>query len=731
MKKTITVLIIGIFLLSGLGVVASPEQNEKIDYKTVTIGFSPPLLKDEREHITINVKGTNSFLVKPNKPMLPCYEHMFTFPVGTKIKGVTVEKEYIQKIHLSKQIKPVPEPQLYDTSMAKHEIIPPMDTPYPEKTFDYMIGRGIINGESSIIVKVSVYPVVFFPSENEIEWSKHVNIRVEYEPSLEPVSRNEQYVFVIVAPSEFTTPLNSLVTHKNNRGVSTKLVTLSEIYGGVHFPLEGRDDPEKIKYFIKNAYENWGTRYVLLVGGSEEIPVRYTHVYVDYNEGDDEVFLSDLYYADIYTSEGEFSSWDTNQNSVFGEYDWGESHLTDDVDLYPDVYFGRLACVDRQEVEDVVHKIVTYETQEAWTKEWFTTIAVIGGDTIPGPLGDESGVDEGEYVNQAILNTMSGFIPDKIWDSNRRLSGISPSGVDNINNGFTSGCGFVDWAGHGAANVWTTYPHNGSRQSLPTPFGTYYNFQAMNLENGDKLPIVVTGACCVGKFNLLPDCFTWAFVKNPNGGGIASIGPSGLSWGSSGKSTIYYLEGRMQVSFFKAYKQGATTFGEMWAEGIVNYIRPNMDGGHHKTGEQWEPFGDPTLQIAEESQPPVKPSPPEGPASGKTGEELTYTAVTTDPEGDGLYYLFDWGDGTYSEWLGVYQSGEACEATHTWSSSGSFEIRVQARDTEGKISDWSDPLTVTMPRTKSATFPFFTMLYERLPTRFPWLTEFFPSVTKS
>ena len=45
-------------------------------------------------------------------------------------------------------------------------------------------------------------------------------------------------------------------------------------------------------------------------------------------------FLSDLYYADVYDSEGEFSSWDTNQNSFYGEYD--HNGETDMMDLYPD-----------------------------------------------------------------------------------------------------------------------------------------------------------------------------------------------------------------------------------------------------------------------------------------------------------------------------------------------------------------------------------------------------------
>jgi len=136
-----------------------------------------------------------------------------------------------------------------------------------------------------------------------------------------------------------------LVEHKNNRNISTKLVALEDIYAGTYFPVKGRDDPEKIKYFIKDAIEQWGITNVLLVGSSKKFPVRYTHIHVYYppNPPDDESFVSDLYYADIYDATGGFSSWDTNNNDIFAEYRWGDSNLTDDLDLYPDVAVGRLA----------------------------------------------------------------------------------------------------------------------------------------------------------------------------------------------------------------------------------------------------------------------------------------------------------------------------------------------------------------------------------------------------
>jgi len=446
----------------------------------------------------------------------------------------------------------------------------------------------------------------------------------------------------------------------------------------------------------------------MLVGGAEEFPVRSTHILVDYDPDDldDEVFISDLYYADIYDDKFEFCSWDSNENDVFGEFDWGPSHLFDEVDLYPDVYLGRLAVESSNELTDVVNKIITYESIESYKQDWFSKITVIGGDTSPN---EESNVGEGEYTNQYILNLLPGFSADKIWGSNFRLGWYAPSGIENIVAGFEDGRGFVDWAGHGAPKVWTTYPHDGSRQSLPSPTGSFRSSHALDLENEGMYPIVVVGACSTGKFGV-SECLAWSFVKNPNGGGIASFSASGLSWGYSSDYVVQALGGRMHVSFFHAYADGADTLGQMWADGVTRYIQPNMDGGEHKTGEQWEPFGDPTLQIAESSNPPLKPETPTGPSRGKLGEEQIFTTVSTDPDGDNIYYRWNWGNDNIGNWVGPYSSGQECEITHVWDEKGSYSITVQAKDVNGKIGEWSDPLETSMAKTKGMDLPLFEFL---------------------
>ena len=95
--------------------------------------------------------------------------------------------------------------------------------------------------------------------------------------------------------------------------------------------------------------------------------------------------------------------------------------------------------------------------------------------------------------------------------------------------------------------------------------------------------------------------------------------------------------------------------------------------------------------------PPEKPITPIGPSSGKPGSTYLYKTSTVDPDGDQVYYFWDWGDGTYSDWLGPHASGVEISTTHTWSEEGTYLIRVKAKDTNGGESVWSDPIVVNMP----------------------------------
>jgi len=107
------------------------------------------------------------------------------------------------------------------------------------------------------------------------------------------------------------------------------------------------------------------------------------------------------------------------------------------------------------------------------------------------------------------------------------------------------------------------------------------------------------------------------------------------------------------------------------------------------------------------NSPPEKPSKPVGSTTGTPGEEYTYSTSSTDCEGEQILFWFDWDDGKNSGWIGPFNSGETCEANHIWQEKGNYQIRVKAMDINNYESDWSDPLTISMPKNKkSINIPF-------------------------
>lgn len=103
----------------------------------------------------------------------------------------------------------------------------------------------------------------------------------------------------------------------------------------------------------------------------------------------------------------------------------------------------------------------------------------------------------------------------------------------------------------------------------------------------------------------------------------------------------------------------------------------------------------PSLTVTIVNRSPNTPSQPSGTTSGYTGTSYSYSTSTTDPDGDNVYYLFDWGDGSTTT-IGPYASGETVSASHTWGSTGTYDVKVKAKDVYEAWSGYSSSLTVSI-----------------------------------
>jgi hypothetical protein len=407
MKKLTSVIIVLCFVLGGLGAAAiQPTDNSeyKMLQKTLRLSVADLIITEKDEqYLRVSFSQNDQLLLNPGKPILPKFIQTFELPFGaTNIQVQLTSSEVIQQT-INKQIQPSPAPipltpiENYNQPLRKDEQIYQSNEPYPSQCYQYNVGVGVNEHFDHItFVTVHWYPIQYIPAQNIITIAETADITVTYTtPESTPFPQTTTYDMVIIAPAAFSDALQPLITHKNTYGIETTLKTTEDIYAEYN----GFDKAEQIKYFIKDALEQWNIKYVLLAGGLKStiyakakdtanigssgwhIPVRYSNIY----GGGDLGLVTDLYYADIYKEGGAFETWDSDGDGILSEWYLdditGEALETpeDIIDSMPDVAVGRLAFSDVQEVQEVVNKIITYETT-SYGSDWSKKMVVYSGD---------------------------------------------------------------------------------------------------------------------------------------------------------------------------------------------------------------------------------------------------------------------------------------------------------------------------------------------------------------
>ena len=90
-----------------------------------------------------------------------------------------------------------------------------------------------------------------------------------------------------------------------------------------------------------------------------------------------------------------------------------------------------------------------------------------------------------------------------------------------------------------------------------------------------------------------------------------------------------------------------------------------------------------------ENYPPDAPSTPSGTAMGNVDTPYEFTCTGTDPNRQQVYYMWDWGDGDVTDWLGPFDYEQASVLSHTWTAPGQYNISAKLKDIHDAESDWS------------------------------------------
>jgi len=347
-------------------------------------------------------------------------------------------------------------------------------------------------------------------------------------------------------------------------------------------------------------------------------------------------------------------------------------------DYFADIIISRFPAATPEQVTIMVDKTIYYETGSFPDSSWIKKAAFMASN-------DNYQVSEGthNYVIDTYL-TPNGYTCDKLYCHTYSAT------TQQVKNALNNGRSLAIYSGHGGTDYWADGP-------------VFYQSDVNSLTNDGMYPFVCSHACLTNQFTV-SECFGETWLRAPNKGGLAF-------WGATTYS--YWDEDDiLERSMFDAWwNDSIETIGGMTNMGLYYLYQYYGGGGMSKYYfEEYNVLGDSSVKIWRNnpSNPPETPDKPTGPTNGIWFVEYSFSSKTTEPDGDQIFYMFSWGDGTYSEWLGPFTSGQIVTASHIWTEIGTYEVKVTAKDVYGAQSSWSDPLVViitdnTPPNTPTIT----------------------------
>jgi hypothetical protein len=475
------------------------------------------------------------------------------------------------------------------------------------------------------------------------------------------------------------------------------------------------DTEAHIRNFCTDAYLDWGTRYVLIGADAPQITARQ----LSYSyEGPVD---SDLYY--------------TNLDKTFNQdhdSEWGEEGDLG-FDLYSELYIGRIVADEPQDVSNWLTKNFFY--MDSTDFNYLENAAFYGGDSTWDCQGDD-------FVNFGAVKTTTDYlgpIPDDhgaypAWMGMQygfeTWNATSPGNLYNLS---------VKWSG--APNPEPGWSHgdeigglrndiNADHVTLLSAFAHANNQMSCDVMDTEweanyhnTMPFFVSDmGCHCGDFNDGDGILETMLFHSSVELAFACTYNTGYGWGSfedTNSSSAIQMKNFWDYFFDvvnNSQSQSEWQFGkgQAWSKDAaaptLNWTYSAAPGSYRGVIECCLFFGDPALRVKtpSPSDPPAKPSTPVGKTLGIWHVEYTYTSSTTDPNGDQIYYLYDWGDGTTSGWLGPFTSGQTVAGNHIWDQLGTYPVRVRARDVWGAGSGWSDPLQVTITDNTPPDVPTIT-----------------------
>ncbi|MBD3237249.1 MAG: hypothetical protein GF330_11130 [Candidatus Eisenbacteria bacterium] len=371
----------------------------------------------------------------------------------------------------------------------------------------------------------------------------------------------DTFLYVILTNATMSPAYEPLRDAWTERGLPATIVDVADVLA----TYDGRDDQERIRNFILDAYQNWESDYVLFGGDINVIPDRDCYCYV-IDEGtpiETNDLCCELYY------QGLDATWNDD-----GDNRWGEEG---EEDLLPDIHIARTCTDNATQVEGVVQKALRY-AYEPVTGEIESAVffgEYLWTDTWGGMYMEEIrlGADSWGYET-------AGLPPGWIQPTHYEMDGDSWSG-NTYKNEMNGGKHMAHHLGH------SDYTYNMKIWNSDVP-----DFTNDGLTHNFCLGY--TQGCNAGGFDT-NDCILEEFAKSPTGF-VAWVGNTRYGFG------VHYTTNGSSQYYHRQFADA------LWGEAINELAAANNDSRTDNVGyidyesNRWvhyeiTAFGDPALPI--------------------------------------------------------------------------------------------------------------------------------------
>jgi hypothetical protein len=315
-----------------------------------------------------------------------------------------------------------------------------------------------------------------------------------FQPTSSPSLEGSDVDYVIITNDSLAATFQTLADWKTAKGVPTVVRTTEWIEANYK---NGVDPAETIRTFILDAYQDWGIKYALLGGDTDQIPARLGRsTYLG---------VKDLP-ADMY-----FGCLDGDWNADHDRY-FGETVNIDQTDLYPEVYTGRLPAVNNAAAATLIAKIKSYETpiDPSYTGSSLLLAEVLFPiDWNTGQAIQQDGADIAEYLYLLAFNNPS-LTVSKYYQNYVPHPGSLPENTSSVITQLNAGWDQVNDTGHGF------------RFNMSVGDGSVVNSDADALTNTNRYSNLFLLNCTAVAFTYF--CLGEHFLLNPSGGAVSVIG---------------------------------------------------------------------------------------------------------------------------------------------------------------------------------------------------------------